>query len=347
MTAITPALDRDTRLAVIAALLRNLRDRYVFPDIAEALEGDIRRRLSGGEYDAVADGPALAVVLTVHLQAISHDKHLRVFHEEEAWPVGDDAGREPDPEERERQRQVGQARNFGFQRVERLPGNVGLLELRQFADPAFAGDLAVAAMTLLAHTEALIVDLRQNGGGDPAMVALLTTYLFDGEPVHLNSLYWRAGDRTHQWWTLPYVPGPRFGGAKPVYVLTSGRTFSGAEEFAYNLKTRGRATIVGETTGGGAHPGDRYPLAPHFAAFIPTGRAINPLTGTNWEGTGVAPDIDVPQEEAPRTAHAAALRRVLERLGDPPAGPRKTLREEVVAALAELEAGAEPEGGGR
>lgn len=334
MTATEHTLDRETCRAVIETLLRELRARYVYPDVAERMEAAIRGRLGAGEYDAIAAGPALAEALTAHLQEVGRDRHLRVSWEEEPRPVRDREG--PDPEERERWRQAGLQRNFGFQRVERLAGNVGYLDLRQFASPAFAGELAAAAMTLLANTGALIVDLRRNGGGDPAMVAFLTTYLFDHEPVHLNSLYWRDGDFTHQWWTLPWVPGPRFGGAKPIWVLTSRRTFSGGEEFAYNLKTRGRATIVGETTGGGANPGDHHQLDAHFAAFIPNGRAINPVTGANWEGVGVAPDLAVPPEEALAVAHRAALRHVLAGLGENPTGPRKALREEARAALAEL-----------
>src|SRR5262249_22574655 len=128
--------------------------------------------------------------------------------------------------------------------------------------------------------------------------------------VHLNSLYWRKGDRTEEFWTRKALDGKRYTG-KPVYVLTSARTFSGAEEFAYNLQSRKRATIVGETTGGGAHPGGVRPINDHFAMFVPTGRAINPVTGTNWEGTGVKPDVAVRADEALETAHALAVKTVL------------------------------------
>jgi retinol-binding protein 3 len=264
-----------------------------------------------------------------------------VFYRAEPWPPGafDAAGR-PGPGERERLRRGGALRNFGFERVERLPGNVGYLDLRGFADPALAGDLAAAAMTLLAEAGALIVDLRRNGGGSPAMIALLSSYLFD-EPTHLNDLRWRegpAGERPQQFWTQAYVPGRRFGGAKPVYVLTSGETFSGAEEFAYNLQSRRRATLVGATTRGGAHPGGLFPLDPpwgaHVAVAVPTGRAINPVTGTNWEGSGVAPDVAVPPEAALRWAHADALRKLLAHLGEAPAGPLRELADEARTALA-------------
>ena len=152
-------------------------------------------------------------------------------------------------------------------------------------------------MSFVANTDALIIDVRNNGGGAPSMVAYLCSYLFGPEPVHINDLYFRPENSTHQWWTLPHLPGKRYEG-KPVYVLTSKRTFSAAEEFTYNLKTQKRATIVGETTGGGANPGGTRPVAEHFIVFVPSGRAINPITKTNWEGTGVAPDVAVAAELA-------------------------------------------------
>jgi C-terminal processing protease CtpA/Prc len=198
------------------------------------------------------------------------------------------------------------ARNFGFSKIERMKGNVGYLKFDGFMEPSSgAGDVAAGAMAFLAGTDALIIDLRENGGGSPAMVAFLCTYLFD-KPVHLNDLYWRATGQTQQWWTLPFVPGPRYVG-KEVYLLTSSRTFSAAEEFTYNLKTQKRATLVGETTGGGANPGGVERLTDHFAAFVPGGRAINPITGTNWEGTGIAPDIQAPADQALDVAYRTAL----------------------------------------
>jgi C-terminal processing protease CtpA/Prc len=162
----------------------------------------------------------------------------------------------------------------------------------------------------------LIIDVRQNGGGAPGMVALICSYFFAGEPVHLNDLYWRPTNSTEQWWTLAYVPGRRYVG-KDIYVLTSKRTFSAAEEFTYNLKNLKRATIVGDTTGGGAHPGEGVRISNHFGMFVPTGRAINPITKTNWEGTGVAPDISVPADLALKTAHLSALNKLESKEQDP------------------------------
>jgi retinol-binding protein 3 len=308
------AIDAATRTEVIEAILKKLNDFYVFPEVAKKMEAAIRERLQKKEYDQITSGMELAATLTRHLQDVSHDKHLRVSYSREPLPK-DDGRTGPTPEERERFRSMLSAQNFGFEKVERLTGNIGYLDLRGFAPPEFAAETAVAAMNFLANTEALIIDLRRNGGGDPAMVALLSSYLFGTEPVHLNDLYWRADDSTRQWWTLPYVPGRRYLG-KDVYVLTSKRTFSAAEEFTYNLKNLKRATIIGETTGGGAHPGGGQRVTDHFGVWVPTGRAINPYSKTNWEGTGVKPDTDVAADQALKTAHIAALNKMMEKTTD-------------------------------
>ena len=170
----------------------------------------------------------------------------------------------------------------------------------------------------------------------PATNLVFRGFMPDDKDFHLNSLYWREGNVTEQYWTLPYVPGKKFGD-KPVYVLTSKDTFSGGEEFAYNLKTRQRATLIGETTGGGAHPGTAYRLHPHFDVFIPNGRAVNPITGSNWEGTGVTPDIPINQEQAFTVAYGMALKAVIENLGEAPSRPVIALKDEAEAALKDLE----------
>jgi hypothetical protein len=178
--------------------------------------------------------------------------------------------------------------------------------------PEVAAEPAAAAMNFLANTDALIIDLRQNGGGGPQSVVLLCSYLFDKKPVHLNDLYWRKGNRTEEFWTLKEVAGKRYLG-RDVYLLTSRRTFSAAEEFAYDLQNLKRVTIVGERTGGGAHPGGGVPVAEHFVVFIPSGRAINPITKTNWEGIGVKPDVEVAADKALETAHQLAIKKLLEK----------------------------------
>jgi retinol-binding protein 3 len=329
------AFDASTRATVVDSLLQKLHDHYIFPDVVQQMDAAIRAKAGSGAYDELTTLEDLCERLTEDLQVVSHDKHLRLFYHAEPEP--NDQPDQPTPEQLEEFRAEMRLLNFGFARVERLPGNVGYLDLRGFFPASLGGDTAVAAMSLLAHTGALIVDLRRNGGGDPEMIALITSYLFD-QMTNLNNMYWRAGDRTQQFWTLPYVPGQRYGADKPVYVLTSSDTFSGAEEFAYNLKNLKRATIIGEVTGGGAHPVGGFAITPHVGAHIPVGRAINPISGTNWEGIGVAPDIAVPQADALRTAQILALRYVLEQAGEHAAGPLADLVEEARAELAVLEA---------
>ncbi len=296
------------RNQAIDGVLDALNKRYVFPEVAAKMERAIRERQKRNEYEAITSAAEFARVLTEHLQAVSHDKHLRVRHSFDVIPQQQPREGPPSPEDIERSRKQMAKQNFGFEKVERLSGNIGYLDLRGFLPASFAAETAVAAMNFLANTDAVIIDLRKNGGGDPATVALLSSYLFD-EPTHLNDLYFRPDDSTHQWWTLPYVPGRKLAG-KAVYVLTSRRTFSAAEEFTYNLKNLKRATIVGETTGGGAHPGGGARLSDHFGAFIPSGRAINPVSKTNWEGTGVEPDTKVNQELALKTAHLMAVKKL-------------------------------------
>jgi retinol-binding protein 3 len=310
-------IDPNTRTQVIEGALRAIADGYVFPDIAAKVGEAIRRRMDAGEYDHIDLGPVLADVLTFHLKEASADGHLGVQYRVDPVPAETEPGAAASTGRLEAERLQALRQNFGFERVERLRGNVGYLDLRSFERAGDAGPTAAAAMAVLANTDALIVDLRQNGGGEPSMVALLAGYLFPaGEPVHLNDLYWRAGNRTEQWWTQPYLPGSRYAG-KDVYVLVSSGTFSAAEEFAYDLKSLKRATIVGETTGGGANPGDFHRLAAHFTIFVPGGRAINPVTKSNWERTGVVPDVAVPAGLALETAHLDALRRLQAKETDP------------------------------
>jgi hypothetical protein len=316
--------DSTTHTALIENILDKLHDLYVFPEVAAEIEADIRSRLDRSEYDALSLNE-LCAALTEQMQAISHDKHLRVFYNDAPRPTVEMNWGTDEWYEQMRLKDI--LSNFGFQKIEILPGNIGFLDIRHFALVSLAGETAVAAMNFLAHTSALIVDLRQCVGGDAATVALITSYLFD-EPVHLNDFYLREGNQTFQSWTLPYVPGRRFGD-KPVFVLTSNLTFSGGEEFSYNLKNLKRATIIGETTKGGAHPGQRYAISEQVEMCIPMGRAINPISGTNWEGTGVTPDIEQPQEQAFETAYQLALREVLARIADQPSGAYQALRDEI------------------
>jgi peptidase S41-like protein len=299
-------IDAATRARVIDGAIENLNSFYVSPELAKKMADSVRVRQKKGEYDSVNDGDAFAKKLTEDFREVSHDKHLRVDFSPAKMPERP-AG-PPNADEVAEYRKQMEKLNCGFDKVEILPGNVGYVKFDMFADPEICGPTAVAAMNFLANVDAIIFDMRENGGGDPKMVALVSTYLFS-EQTHLNDLWERKSDSTSQYWTLPYVPGKRLEG-KPAFVLTSKQTFSGAEEFTYNLKNLKRATIVGETTGGGAHPVSGHRIDDHFMIGVPFAKAVNPISKTNWEGTGVEPDVKVPAADALATAQKLAAEKL-------------------------------------
>ena len=299
-------IDSATRARVIDGAIGQLNESYVFPETAKKMGDLVKSKQKKGDYDSITDGDAFAKMLTENFQEVSHDKHLRVNFS--PAPMPDRPEGPPNADDRARYRKDMERMNCGFDKVEILTGNVGYLKFNFFADPEVCGSTAVAAMNFLANVDAIIFDLRENGGGDPKMIAFISTYLFS-EPTHLNDIWERKDDSTHQYWTLPYVPGKRLDG-KPVYVLTSKQTFSGAEEFSYNLKNLKRATLIGETTGGGAHPVSGHRIDAHFMIGVPFARAINPISKTNWEGTGVEPDVKVPAADALASAQKLAAEKL-------------------------------------
>jgi hypothetical protein len=327
-------LDAVAQQEIIGHLVEKLRANYIFPDVAEQICRCLQQHLADGDYAGLTEGDLFALALTLHLQEINHDEHLWVRWHAERLP--DEAGQlRLNPEWQEQRRLEAGLDNYGIHRAERLPGNIGYLDIRYFHRPAWGGDTAAAAMTFVANTQALIIDLRNCTGGYPGMVALMLSYLFGEEPLLLDSIYWRDDDRIQQYWTVPYLPGKRFGD-KPVYVLTSRTTFSAGEEFANILKTRQRATLVGDRTDGGAHPGVSYRLHPHVEAFIPIGRPVNPLTGADWEGSGVTPDIAIVQERALTAAYALALHSLQAARGEAAFGAQGALAKEIHTALKDL-----------
>jgi C-terminal processing protease CtpA/Prc len=260
----------------------------------------LRRHLRDGTYSTLA-GEALAQRLTSDLRRISGDGHLRIEYSATPLPT-DDQKANAEYDARQGERYYGAHLNFGFEKVERIDGNIGLLDLRVFAPVVMGGATAVAAMQLLAYTDALIIDLRRNGGGDGDMAALLMSYFFVGETKPVSGFFSRPKNETTQRWTQAYVPGLRYSEAKPIYVVISRRTFSAAESFAYDLKALKRAVIVGEPSGGGAHPFEYRRLTAHFVLGLVTGRSVNPITGGNWQGVGVQPDVAVAADTALETA---------------------------------------------
>jgi retinol-binding protein 3 len=313
-------IDAATADAVIDQALKNLDEDYIFPDAAAKMAQAIRRRQAGKEYAGIKTGQELAEQLTKDLQAVSGDKHLRIDCITQKLPkppagMRPDTKREIPPETKEKMQRMGQWINGDYRKVERLAGNVGYLAVDGFPPVEAALEPAAGALNFLANTDALIIDIRHNHGGGPESAALLCSYFFDAKPVHLNDLYFRKGNRIEESWTRNEVAGKRYLG-KDIYILTSRRTFSAGEEFVYDLQTRKRAVVVGETTGGGAHPGDMRRIGDHFVMFVPSGRAINPITKTDWEGTGVKPDVPVPADAALEKAHEIAIQKLLDKAKD-------------------------------
>jgi C-terminal processing protease CtpA/Prc len=323
-------LDGAARTRAIEGVLRCLREGYVFPEVAQKMEKAVRERAASGAYDRIEAGPELAAELTRDLQAASRDKHVRVNYLPEMLPV-ETAPSITEPPALSAMEQRAMARdNFGLAKLDILKGNIGYLDFRYLAPPSAAGDTYVAAMNYVAHTEALILDLRRCSGAiSPDAIPLLCSYFF-AAPTHLNDIYWRPTNSTRQFWTSAQVSGKRYLD-KPIYVLTSRSTFSGAEELAYDLKNLKRATLVGETTGGGAHGGGDQRADDHFMVWVPYGRAINPLTKTNWEGTGVQPDVQVPAVLALHRAQTLALKQFLAVADDAP------WKDLLTATIAEVE----------
>lgn len=254
------------------------------------------------------------------MRAISHDLHLAVIYSpQEAAQEEKKHAQDPLAEAYESDWwQWVHSDNFGLQKIEYLAGNIDYIDIRYFAPANLAGHVAVAAMKFLARCEALIFDLRQCGGGDPYMVQLFQSYLFDEhqKPKLLLTRYDRARDDVQQDWTYPFIPGERLPDI-PVYFLTSKRMFSGGEAMAYTLKHHGKAFVVGETTGGCAHGVTELTPGENFVLIVPERVPTHPVTNSNWEGSGVQPDIQVPRKLALETAHRHAIRTLIDMQSDP------------------------------
>lgn len=305
------ALTPQGRTVVLDRIAELIQDNYVFKDKAAAIAAEVRGWKADPEISKMSDERLLSTLVTERLR--KHDRHFAV-----SWSPAkphNDAAAPPSDAEANFLRQS----NYGFDKVERLAGNVGYIRMSYFCDfdTALTGDktpaarkAAEAVLAFVQNSDAVIIDLRRNGGGSPAMIDLLLSAFFGDKPVLLNRFYERAGDKTQDFTTLANFTGQRRP-AVPLFVLISGRTASAAEEFSYDVKTQKRGLIVGETSYGGANPGEDFDAGGGFSVFISTGTAINPITGKNWEGTGVEPDITVPASDALARAHAEALRQVI------------------------------------
>jgi hypothetical protein len=303
-------IDSHAKKAVLEKLAHELESRYVFADTAKKLAELVRAKQKSDAYRNIATGPALARALTDDLAAVAHDKHLQVRFS--FAPLPKDASAPPSQEFLDQMRKL----NGAIPKVEILDGNVGYMRVNGVPPLDMARMAVAAAFAFLHHTDALIIDNRGNGGGDPNTVALYVSYLSEGPPYVVNTFHWREGNRVVEFKTAD-LGELGYGARRPVFVLTSPGTFSGGEELSYDLQALKRATLVGEVTGGGANPVGPILLGHQFVVNMPGGRPINPVTGTNWEGTGVKPDIPVPAATALDKAHALAIERLITEATNP------------------------------
>jgi len=291
-------LDATERQAVIDGVIRNLKEHYVDRDAAQKMADALLAHAKSGDDGAATDGAAFADLLTRKLRGVSHDMHLEVVYSQDRLP---DHPGTPSPESLANYRRALEQENCTFESFKILPHNIGYLKLNSFPDVSICRSTAVAAMASLNHADAIIFDLRDNRGGDPEMVKFIAAYLFD----HPEYMYSPRESPTEKSWTQSPVPGNRLAD-KPVYVLTSRTTWSGAEQLSYDLKMLKRATLVGETTRGGAHAGVFYRIDDHFGMGIPEVKVVNPFSKADWEGVGVEPDVKVTAADALETAQRLA-----------------------------------------
>jgi hypothetical protein len=287
-------LDAAERQRVVTGAVRNLRQHYFNREVAQETADALVAHERNGDDDAAKDGVVFADLLTRQMRDVSHDQHLVVEYSREILP---EHPPKPTVENLARYRKAMEEQNCMFRKVEILSHNIGYLKLDFFPDTAVCQSTATAAMATLNHASAIVFDLRDNSGGFPSMVSLIASYLFD----HPEYIYSPRGAPTEESWTHSPIPGNTLA-HKPVYVLTSASTWSGAEQFSYNLKMLKRATLVGETTRGGSHAGVFHRIDDHFGVGIPEEKAMNPFGKTDWEGVGVEPDVKVRAAEALETA---------------------------------------------
>jgi hypothetical protein len=291
-------LDGAERRHVIDGVIKNLKGHYVDRDIAQKMADALLAHEKNGDDRATTEGGAFAALVTRQMRGVSHDMHLEVVYSSDRLP---DHPGTPTAESLANYRRALERENCTFEAVRILPHNIGYLKFNSFPDVSICRSTAVAAMASLNGADAVIFDLRENRGGSPETVMLIAAYLFD----HPEYMYNPRESPTERLWTRSPVAGNRLAD-KPVYVLISGTTWSGAEQFSYDLKMLKRATLVGERTRGGAHAGVFYRIDDHFGMGIPEVKAVNPFSKADWEGVGVEPDVKVKAADALETAERLA-----------------------------------------
>jgi len=319
-------LSKTEKDQIIDSLCVKLEQYYVYSDKAEKAITLLRDKQKGGSYNSISDISTFVFQVSSDLRQSGKDKHLRLEYSDVVLPDQNDDPYTLTAEEEEEMQQYTLQENFGIRKVDILKGNIGLLDFSCIFGANYAGEKYTDVMNYLSHTDALIIDLRNcRGGMGTDGNNFLASYFFE-EPVHWIDLVWRKDNKVDQKWTYAYVPGKRYQN-KPVYIVTSARTFSGGEDFAYNMQALKRATILGEQTKGGANPGATIKLNDHFCALIPNGKAVNPITHSNWEAIGVKPDIFEKGNMALYEAYLLALKG---RIAETKDEHRKTFLEDVL-----------------
>ena len=285
-------LTKKEKKQAVEKICELLNKFYVFPEKGDKMAKHISSKHKEGLFDIVSDKNEFVDIVNRELNSVCSDKHLGVY----IGPNPDDLN----DDDRNFQRIINQLENkrnnFGLNKIEILDGNIGYMKINSVMYSEEVMETVTAALKFLSNTYTIIFDLRENRGGDPGYMAYLFSYFFK-EATHINSIYWRDRDRTDEFWTQETVHGKKMIDI-PLYVLISKKTFSGAEEFAYDLQALNRAIIIGEVSAGGANPASTWVVYKDIRISIPFGQAVNPITGTNWEGTGVIPDIETSADMA-------------------------------------------------
>lgn len=306
-----PDLTEDLKKVTVESLAEKMEHEYVFPKLGAQVKALLLKNHSDGKYDEIKDGNAFAGALLEDVNTVIHDKHFMFWFSARRL----EGEMKPGPEYEAERRVLLRRHNGLVKEVKHLAGNIGLFKIDALLDPEHIVRPLSGAMKFLQETDAMIIDLRDNGGGVPEAVQLICSYFLQPAPILLETHYWKPTDEETEYWSLPKVDGERYLD-KPLFILTSEETASGAEGLAYVLKHLGRATIVGERTWGGSHPGTTMRISEHFASVIPMGYTVVASTGKDWEETGVLPDVEVPSGEALIRAQILALQAIIERSTD-------------------------------
>lgn len=282
---------------VVQGVAENLAAHYFDKQKAEAAIERLRTLQKQGSYKDVVDGRMLAERLTADVRNATGDLHLNVAYSRNATAAP------PSAAMIERYKAMMIRENCSVEKAEVLPGQVGYLKFNSFPELDICGEMLHKAMAKIGETKAMILDLRDNTGGFPETVADVASPLFD------RTVSWYNPREAQSATTLKPAAGSKLAN-KPVYILTSSRTLSGAEQFTYNLKMLKRATVVGEMTGGGAHVGTFHRVDEHFGVGIPEAKITNPYGQPDWDVVGVEPDVRVNAADALSVAEKLAAKGV-------------------------------------